>query len=520
MRLDPGANPDQPRVSRTAAKSIIPVAVEVVAGTVLLGWAMLSVPSVYAPELNRRWEDMLRFLAEYYGTQAFGLNFGTVFGLVVGGIVGLLLLSAVNTAVAALIGLLYMTARDGEMPRGFTRLNAQGVPWVPLLIAVALPMIVVALASDLETLDGLYAIGVVGAITDNGTGIASLGWQTRVLSIAVLEKASSIGAHGISGCVLDPRALAERARAGGDGEVVRPVVALHDADIDLEPPGFQQRARGARCRARQPEVAGQQIPGPAGEQTERDAGADDARGHLHGGPIPAMAHEHVESRAARVLGLAIGYLTLRLRGVYFVVFTFGLTELIHQVLNWWEIKINKTVSRYIFTDVSNVEIYETLLAAALLTIVGSWYVSQIRLGYALRAIGEDETVARHTGINTTYVKVFCFALSAGVMAFVGAVLALRYPYVDASIAFNNTWSFQVLIAALLGGAGRAWGPAVGAIPLVLLSEFLAGTFPHHFSIALGLCFVVIVYFLPGGITRLLLRLYDSWRLPQVKREAL
>ena len=104
-------------------------------------------------------------------------------------------------------------------------------------------------------------------------------------------------------------------------------------------------------------------------------------------------------------------------------------------------------------------IYETLLAVALITILGSWYVSQTRLGFALRAIGEDETVARHTGINTTRVKVLCFALSASVMALVGAVLALRYPYIDASIAFNNTWSFQVLIAALLGGPTRPWGPA-------------------------------------------------------------
>ena len=117
-------------------------------------------------------------------------------------------------------------------------------------------------------------------------------------------------------------------------------------------------------------------------------------------------------------------------------------------------------------------------------------------------------MARHTGIDTTRVKVLCFALSASVMALVGAVLALRYPYIDASIAFNNTWSFQVLIAALLGGAGRAVGPALGAIPLVLLSEFLAGTFPHHFGIALGLCFVVIVYFLPGGVARWLERVRE------------
>jgi branched-chain amino acid transport system permease protein len=235
--------------------------------------------------------------------------------------------------------------------------------------------------------------------------------------------------------------------------------------------------------------------------------------------VLAVVHVYVPVWVALIAAVVIGFLvalviglsTLRLRGVYFVVFTFGLTELIHQVLNWWEIKINRTVSRYIFTDVSNVSIYETLLFVALLTIVGSWAVSQMRLGYALRAIGEDETVARHAGINTTRVKVICFALSAAVMSLVGAVLALRYPYVDASIAFNSTWSFQVLIAALLGGGGRAWGPAIGAIPLVLLSEFLAGTFPHHFSIALGLCFVVIVYFLPGGITRLILRLHHSWQ---------
>lgn len=211
-----------------------------------------------------------------------------------------------------------------------------------------------------------------------------------------------------------------------------------------------------------------------------------------------------------IVALVVGLSTLRLRGVYFVVFTFGLTELAHQVINWWEIKMNRTVSRYIFTDVSNVSIYETLLAVALITIVGSWYVSRVRLGFALRAIGEDEMVARHTGIDTTRVKVLCFAISASVMALVGAVLALRYPYIDASIAFNNTWSFQVLIAALLGGPARPWGPALGAVPLVLLSEYLAGTFPHHFGIALGLCFVVIVYFLPGGIAPLVERYYHAW----------
>ena len=167
MRLDPGSSMDKPLIGRTSGKAILPVALEVVLGTALLGWAMLSLPKSFEAAMRERWEDMLRFLAESYGTLAFGKTFGEVFGLIVGVVVGLLLLSAVNTAVAALIGLLYTTSRDGEMPRAFARLNSHGVPWVPLAIAVILPSLVVFAANDPQALAGLYAIGVVGAIALN-----------------------------------------------------------------------------------------------------------------------------------------------------------------------------------------------------------------------------------------------------------------------------------------------------------------------------------------------------------------
>ncbi len=167
MKLDPGSTPEAPRVGGTARRAILPVAAEVVLGTTLLGWAMLSLPRELEPHMHDRWEDMIRFLAEQYGARALGEGFGQIFGLLVGVVVGLLLLSAVNTAIGALIGLGYMMARDGEMPRSFTRLNAHGVPWIPLALAVALPVSVAALAADLQALAGLYAIGVVGAITVN-----------------------------------------------------------------------------------------------------------------------------------------------------------------------------------------------------------------------------------------------------------------------------------------------------------------------------------------------------------------
>ena len=85
----------------------------------------------------------------------------------VGVVFGLLLFSAVNTAVVALIGVIYMMAQDGEMPRQLARLNRHGVPRIPLFVAVAIPIVVLAVTPEFEGLAGLYAIGVVGAIAVN-----------------------------------------------------------------------------------------------------------------------------------------------------------------------------------------------------------------------------------------------------------------------------------------------------------------------------------------------------------------
>ena len=224
--------------------------------------------------------------------------------------------------------------------------------------------------------------------------------------------------------------------------------------------------------------------------------------------VPLALGLALAALAGFLVALVVGLSTLRLRGVYFVIFTFGLAELIKQLVTWYEVNRNKNLMRLVFADVSNVFLYEALLAIAVVTVAGSWLAGRTRLGFALRAIGEDETVARHTGVNTTLVKVAVFALTASVIALTGAILSLRYSYIDPNIAFNSAWSFQVLIMSLLGGAGRAWGPLLGVIPLVLLSEFLAGTFPHHFGIALGLCFVVIVFYLPGGVARWLERVRE------------
>ena len=167
MKLDKDASIAEPRVGREAAKAIWPVAVEVVLGTALLGWAMLSVNNAMRDALHARSEDMLRFLGEYFGTRSFGPAFGQTFGWIVGIVFFLLLLSAANTAIVAMIGLIYMMTRDQEMPPQLMGLNRHGVPQIPLLIAVGLPVVVIITTRNFTALAGLYAIGVVGAITVN-----------------------------------------------------------------------------------------------------------------------------------------------------------------------------------------------------------------------------------------------------------------------------------------------------------------------------------------------------------------
>jgi len=179
MKLDSGSTMERPSVARESLKAIIPVAIEVVFATALLGWAMLSLPSVIgktlhltdrgeiAAVLGQRSEDMLRFIGEQFATATFSPAVGQVFGWIVGIVFFLLLLSAANTAIVAMIGLLYMMARDREMPRQFKRLNRHGVPTWPLFIAIGMPVVVLLFAANFTALAGLYAIGVVGAITVN-----------------------------------------------------------------------------------------------------------------------------------------------------------------------------------------------------------------------------------------------------------------------------------------------------------------------------------------------------------------
>jgi branched-chain amino acid transport system permease protein len=203
-----------------------------------------------------------------------------------------------------------------------------------------------------------------------------------------------------------------------------------------------------------------------------------------------------------VVALIVGLSTLRISGMYFVIFTFGLAELVRQIVTWYEVNIHRSVGRYIFLDITQKEIYWQLLALAVIVFLVAWLIRRSRFGLALRVIGEDETVARHSGIDTTRAKLLVFAMSALFATLTGSVVAPRWTYIDPNIAFSEMISFLVVIMALLGGAGRLFGPLLGVVPLVLLNEVLSAHLPKYFAILLGVIFILVVYAIPNGVAGL------------------
>jgi len=211
--------------------------------------------------------------------------------------------------------------------------------------------------------------------------------------------------------------------------------------------------------------------------------------------------------AGAALAAVVGLATLRVAGVYFVIFSLGLAELVRQIMTWLQHVLGTMSGLYVTVERSEpMYFWQLLLLTAVVYLVG-WWIGRSRLGFALRIIGNDELVAVHCGINTARAKVILFVISSAFASIAGALVAPRWGYVEPVVAFSPFVSFQVVIMALLGGTHRLWGPLLGVIPFVLLWELISIEFPNQTTLLLGVCFLLIVYVIPNGITGLI---EDTW----------
>ena len=213
---------------------------------------------------------------------------------------------------------------------------------------------------------------------------------------------------------------------------------------------------------------------------------------------------------AAAVAVAMGAAVLHLRGTYFAVLTFGMTELIRHAITYFEKTVTGTVGRVLTVVPERDTIYLTVLALAVLAMATSIGVRRTRFGLALLGIGADEQRAQTLGVNTRLVKIAGFALTAAFAGATGAAMSVRWTYIDPPTVFNPFIGFQTVLIALIGGALTLWGPLLAAVVFSVLAETLRLQVPQLYMIALGVLLILSVLFLPGGLASLRWHTVAAW----------
>jgi branched-chain amino acid transport system permease protein len=206
--------------------------------------------------------------------------------------------------------------------------------------------------------------------------------------------------------------------------------------------------------------------------------------------------------------LLLGLVTLRLKGMYFAVFTFGLVVFMTEIIQYLETRLLGKHGQAII-PIDNETLFYIMVGVAVATVLIIYLIRRSRWGLAMLGIGGNEEAAEHMGVNTTRVKIFTFAVSSAFMGVAGVVAAPVLIYVNSNIAFSLYYSFLPIFMATLGGVGTTYGPVIGAVILGYLDTRLRAELFNYFNLGFGVIMVLIILFLPKGITGLVPMLQDK-----------
>jgi branched-chain amino acid transport system permease protein len=224
--------------------------------------------------------------------------------------------------------------------------------------------------------------------------------------------------------------------------------------------------------------------------------------------------------------LLIGLVTLRLKGIYFAIFTFGLVVFMSELIQQLETRL-KHGHGWDITPMNHAMLLYVALGLAVVTVLAIYFIRRSRYGLAILSIGGNEEAAAHMGVNTTMVKVFSFAISATFMGIAGVIAAPKLIYVNTSVAFSTVYSFMPILMAVFGGMGTLYGPVAGAVVFAYLDIVIRNEFPRYFLLIFGVTLVVVILFLPNGIAGLMPMLRERlgrlraklWKGGQAKQHA-
>ncbi len=224
--------------------------------------------------------------------------------------------------------------------------------------------------------------------------------------------------------------------------------------------------------------------------------------------LPLSLSLLVAFAASFVLAGLLGIVLLRLRGHYFAIASLSLAEVLRELTNnatdltggGMGLNIPLAAGSGIMADATFffMAMWGVLLATALMVIA----VSNSKLGFGLNCIRQNEAAASMIGLNATLYKSIAFALSACFVSAAGGIYAAWVHYIDPSDVFDVLYSVKPIVMALMGGLGSPLGVAVGAFVYLGLEEVVWRNYIQIHSGVLGVLIVMLLLFLPRGITSL------------------
>lgn len=217
------------------------------------------------------------------------------------------------------------------------------------------------------------------------------------------------------------------------------------------------------------------------------------------------------------LGLGVGLLTLRLRGIFFSIATVAVTIIAETLITNWKFVGGATGVQLLRPSVTApFESYIKMLfvVAAVLVVISvalARYIQVSGIGRGLRAVRDDEIAAECSGVPTLRLKLLACAISGALMSAAGAPAAMYLQFADPVSAFNLNYSVSALAMSLIGGTAHWIGPVLGAILLATTQQFLTVTISSEVNVlVLGVMLVLFVVGAPDGIIGLAKRGWQRW----------
>jgi branched-chain amino acid transport system permease protein len=211
-----------------------------------------------------------------------------------------------------------------------------------------------------------------------------------------------------------------------------------------------------------------------------------------------------------LFALAVGALSLRTRGVYFIMITLAFAQMVYYVaigLDRYGGDDGMTIyKRSQFSDLINLSnktaFYYLCLVLLLVAVYIVWRIVNSRFGMVIQGARSNDRRMRAIGFPTYRYKLVCFVIAGTMCGLAGALLANHTDFISPAV-MHWTRSGDLIVMAVLGGMGTVFGPVIGAVALLVLEEVLSGV-TEYWQIIMGPIFLLVVLFARGGIDGVLL----------------